>query len=300
MSPEILSHTTAPETWEEAKAEAAARILENREPIYGYSQEALLELLDQLTKFDFGRKLLVNKGLDAASTALLTSYPNEFAYTPAHPLEKWIFERCPVVLATRERMRLFREAIAKNLRNGDHLVSLPCGTMNDIAGIQFKAFEGLRITGIDLDPQALAMAKRTMEQAHPTTLQCCDAWELQLARPADILVSNGLNFYVSEDERLLALYKVFFDNIAPKGILITSTVAPPVDLDPKTDWRLNAIDRLDVEKQAVLFKKIIASKWRNFRTAAQTARQLQSVGFGKIQILSGTSGMIPTILASKG
>ncbi len=75
----------------------------------------------------------------------------------------------------------------------------------------------------------------------------------------DIITSNGLNIYQPNDEKLIDLYKKFYQALKPGGILITSFLTPPPSISTESTWK--NFDLSDALKQKVLFSDIIQVNW---------------------------------------
>ncbi|WP_246867243.1 class I SAM-dependent methyltransferase, partial [Dickeya sp. CFBP 2040] len=175
--------------------------------------------------------MLAHRGLNTYWTHNLVTYPSATATLSSHSdLEKLIYERFPVVLATRERFGIFRQQLQSRLHDGMVLASVPCGLMGDLLLLDYSHHQDVRLIGVDLDNQALEAAESLARQQHcdnRITLLQGDAWTLQLPEPVDVLTSNGLNIYEPDDEKVTDLYRVFNQALKPEGTLITSFLTPP-------------------------------------------------------------------------
>jgi len=117
-----------------------------------------LEMLQEMSEFEFGKFLLSNKGLNGYWTSyLILNRPQKNNLTP---LERWILEAAPLALATRERYYIFQEILQENLRNDITIASIPCGVMDDLIHLNTGSFENIKYVGIDYDNESIKIAKK--------------------------------------------------------------------------------------------------------------------------------------------
>ncbi|HEX7685789.1 MAG TPA: class I SAM-dependent methyltransferase [Trinickia sp.] len=296
----VISHGADSDLAWETRLDAIRGRLRQGGDAPGASVERQLALLDELTGFELGRFLLVNRGLDAQWTHRVVTYvPGTAA---AGSLEQTVFEKLPATLATRERFALFRAELQALLRSGAVMASVPCGLMGELLLLDYAQHQDVRLIGIDLDRQALAGAAALASErglADRVSLHCADAWQPGFAEQADVVTSNGLNIYEPDDARVTALYRAFFEMLKPGGRLVTSFLTPPPALSAESPWRTEAIDQTALALQHLLFVRIIEAKWSAFRTHAQTARQLEEAGFEDIRFIDDQASMFPTVVAQK-
>jgi hypothetical protein len=67
-----------------------------------------------------------------------------------------------------------------------------------------------------------------------------------------LLISNGLNVYEPDDEKVTELYQQFFKALMLGGILVTSFLTPSPNIDPNYEWDMSQINSEDL-----LLSKII-------------------------------------------
>ena len=283
-----------------------ARVRVGSQGNIGMLVEEQLALLDQLTKFDLGNFLLKNKGLNGEWTSYVILHGPE--KEDLSPLERWFLNEAPVVLATRERYSIFQREIQARLKEGMSLASVPCGVMEDLMTLDFSKLRNISLFGLDLDSESISLAKAKETQLKnagklPKSMSISfdkiDAWSLGQEGVFDILVSNGLNIYGSDDGRVTDLYRKYHQALKPGGILITSFLTPPPTLNSGSPWKMDQLNPDDLLKQKVLMGDIVGAKWTCFRTEAQTRQQLEEAGFRNIQIIYDTKGLFPTIIAEK-
>lgn len=257
-----------------------------------------LEILRQLTEFDLGRFLLHNKGLDGYWTSYIILYGLQKDYLA--PFEKWLLNSAPLALATRERFYIFQKILQDNLKDGLTLASIPCGIMDDLIHLDTKKFRNINYVGIDYDLKALEFAKRKsmLLESVSSCFYEKDAWDLKLTSQFDVITSNGLNIYEPEGDRVIKLYRNFYNALKSKGFLVTSFATPPPTLSQDSTWKNYNLN--DIMIQKALLVDIIGAKFQAFRTEKQTKEQLEAAGFEKIDFIYDSQGMFPTVIAKKG
>src|SRR5258708_26404569 len=126
----LISHgADSRNVWEDLLQAIKARLREAGD-LPGATVDQQISLLEQLSTFELGRFLLENRGLNAYWTHQLVTYLPGAAWTRSlSDLEYQIFEKLPVVLATRERFGIFRQQVQAMLGPGLALASVPCGLM---------------------------------------------------------------------------------------------------------------------------------------------------------------------------
>lgn len=176
-----------------------------------------LQLLSELQEFDLGRFLLHNEGLNGYWTSYV------FGHQPGDPvateLERWMLTRS-LLPGIRERFGRFKAAIAPSVRDGAVLASVPCGLMDDLLQQDYRDTTGVRLIGVDIDPESVDLARENAAErglAELCEFHVGDAWRLDLDAEADLLTSNGLNMYESDPERLVELYRNFARALRPGG-----------------------------------------------------------------------------------
>jgi hypothetical protein len=193
--------------------------------------EETLALVDAMAKCDgLGRWLLIHQGLNGVWTAELIlrhagQNPSEFA--------RWLAYDAPGFRSTRERFYIFRDQLHSLIEKGNkHFVSVPCGTMEELFTLEPKNPELLQFTGVDLDPLAEkwiqeAEARYPQVSAVKKTFLNHNAFDLgAVVQNADVVVSNGLNVYVANDEEVINLYRSFASVLKKGGTLVTSHLSP--------------------------------------------------------------------------
>lgn len=272
---------------------------------YGDSPEQadnLLTLLDELAEFPLGRFLIKNRGgLSGYWTYyLIYDYRN---HTITHPLEKFITESSPAVLATRERFYHFIALLQKYISNHMTICSLPCGVMGDLIQLDLDAtFDDVTFVGLDLDDSCFAIAKQLAARfkcPHKLVFRQQDAWQLNDRDAFDIVTSNGLNIYEADDMKVTQFYRLLFQALKPGGKFIGSHLSLPPQHPQGPEWALDKIDQNAALKAQQIFSTILAASWANFRSAATTQAQLTQAGFTDVEFIWDERKMFYTFVANK-
>lgn len=247
-----------------------------------------LKLLEELTQFKLGKWLLENKGLNGFWTAYLILHAPEKQNLST--LENFVVNELPVVCATRERFGIFQKQLHKYVKPGMAVASAPCGMMDDLLLLEI---DNLNLYGLDLDENSIKLAtENALKFGKKAEFAKSNAWDLSAYQGKfNVITSNGLNIYESDDAKVTELYKQFNMALASEGILITSFLTPPAA------WQ--NIDAEKLKKQRAIFKDIIGAKWQSFRTEEVTKKQLEAAGFEVIEIIYDKQHMFPTVVARK-
>lgn len=272
-------------------------------------REELYSIIDRLSQFDFGRFLLIHRGVNGFWTRYMVSHPRNGKISDLNnqgealsTLEKWMLERMPVMLATQERFLIFKDIVQRNLRSNMNLASIPCGLMDDLLELDYSELHDSFLTGIDLDRESLKLAQANAEThglAHITGLIQSDAWKLGIENKFDLIVSNGLNIYETDDDQVTELYKAFYNALRPGGILVVSFMTPPPTLDKNSVWNLNELNIEDLAFQKILFSEVLQGKFQAFRSPQLTEKQLINAGFKNIEIIYDKARLFPTATGQK-
>ncbi len=306
----LLSHVTTPQSLEDNIAEIRQRIIAAGDRPYA-SIEKQLALLAELTTFELGRFLLQNRGLNGYWTHYILTHPEQGRKTglnqngkPLALLEKQILDRCPVVLATQERFKIFLRQNQQRVRNNARLACIPCGLMGELLYLDLMGIDSIELIGIDYDANTLASAQalaKRLEVPFALTLEQQDAWQLSVDHGFDLISSNGLNIYEPDDAKVTALYQRFYEALKPGGMLVTSFLTPLPNPDHREacEWDMRFINQEDLILQRILFADIIATKWQSYRSTEQTRLQLQQAGFAQIEFFPDQAHIFPTVVAIK-
>ena len=268
-------------------------------------QNELCNLLESLSSFEFGRFLIANNGALSGGWTYyaVTGYTQKII---TNETEHFILTKAPSILAMRERFGIFQNLLRQYIKENYVVCSVPCGVMSDLTTLALApSVSNVKFVGIDIDESALDLALEFADFFQSASnreyeFRQRSAWDLGIEEEFDIIVSNGLNLYESDDEKVIALYQQFFTALKPDGLLITSALsAPPHISSKKSEWKLENIDLQDLNRQKKIFGDILAASWQNYRTSDETVNQLICAGFKEVEIHWDSRGIFYTVLARK-
>lgn len=184
---------------------------------------------------------LAREGLDHSGSYRFADHIYRAQASGRGPFGRWLDARLlslPAVRSFRNRFCAARDELAAFLAErapqGGRLdiLSAPCGIPRELAeaherlsraGTPLRA--DLRYYGLDLDPSALDDAARFAREAGlaPFLPLHGDVFDERLYPPdgVDFITCTGLAEFL-DDERLVALYGVFFRALRPGGVLVTT------------------------------------------------------------------------------
>jgi len=261
----------------------------------------LLQMLEELSSFELGRFLIKNKSLSGYWTwYVILGFKN---HNITSPLEKFLLEQAPAILATQQRFSIFQSLLMKHIQSNSVVCSLPCGMMADLLTLNLpETISEVRFVGIDLDSTVFDLAKALAKQLSVRT-HCeffkKDAWNLNTENEFDVITSNGLNIYESDDSKVVALYKGMYRALKNNGHLICSALTPPPTFTMNSEWNMDEINKINLATSVTLMKTILEATWSNFRSSEKTCEQLREAGFEHIEIHWDTQKMFPTFSAQK-
>lgn len=189
----------------------------------------LLDTLEELSKFELGRFLIKNKSLSGYWTwYIILGFKN---YPITSPLERFLVEKAPTILATQQRFVIFQSLLTQHIQSHSVVCSLPCGMMADLLTLNLpEHVSEIRLVGIDLDAAVFDLAKALAKQLNVRNKYEFfkkDAWDLNIEKEFDIITSNGLNIYEKDDSKVVALYRGMYRALKDHGHLICSALTPP-------------------------------------------------------------------------
>lgn len=304
----LLSHTVSTKNIDIAIQEISSRIKQQGDKTYATVQTQL-EILKQLSQFEFGRFLILNRGINGYWTHYMLTQPWTQRETPINhsiekltSLEQFLLESAPTILATQQRFEIFLQENQKKVKNGAKLACMPCGMMGELLYLNFEKNDTVQLIGLDYDPNTLNDARSLATKQNLLSmvkLHQGDAWQMTFNNEFDLISSNGLNIYEPDDERVTQLYQEFYNALKPGGKLVTSFLTPPPTVSDACEWNMAAINQADLLKQKIIFVDILEAKWQCFRTSEQTQLQLESVGFERIEFIYDKAKLFPTVVANK-
>jgi len=130
-------------------------------------------------------------------------------------------------------------------------------------------------------------------------MRLADAWELNCHEEFDLLTSNGLNIYEPSDQKVILLFKQFFDALKPGGVLIASYMSFPPIPGMQTEWNLSAVNGKDALLQKIILVDILKAKLQAYRTRQTMEQILKASGFDTFEIIEDRAGIFPVIVAKK-
>lgn len=304
----LISHVVSPENLESTNQKIIDKIKQQGDKPYTTVRDQL-ELLTQLNEFDFGRYLLQNQGINGYWTHYMLTHPWFGRKTGKNNrdealtiLENFLLNRAPTMLATQQRFEIFLRENQKKIKDHAKLACIPCGMMGELLYLNYQNVEGFHLIGVDYDPNTLNDAKVLAGQeglSKFVRLIQEDAWNLSFHEEFDLISSNGLNIYESEDEKVTELYRQFYKALKPNGQLVTSFLTYPPTLTKHCEWNLSKVNQNDLLTQKIIFVDIIEAKFQCYRSSEQTNDQLKSVGFKNVQFIYDDAKMFPTVVAYK-
>ena len=280
----LITHRTDNYIVEEELAKVKVRILSEPE------SEKKLKVFNQLCEFEYGRWLLINRGLNAYWASYLIYHDEirkeKMIKEPLHSLEKTLLNS-PGVLSSKDRAARNAGILKKLVKDNMTIASIPCGLMNDFLRLNLDGMDNLKIVGIDLDPNAITLAKenaKKFKKEKYCTFQVADAFELNIENEFDVLHSSGLNMYVQTEPELLKLYSKFYKAVKPGGYFVITSNIPPKDEAGNFCWSLGLIEMSQLPEQVLIFFDVIQIRQGIYCTKNQIITQLKTVGFIDVQV----------------
>lgn len=265
--------------------------------------EQELELLESLAAFDLGRFLLLNGGLSGWWTSYVFTHDGTEAGTD---LERWLLQHSTLA-GIRERYERLSHLVAARLVPGLRVASVPCGVMDDVLRQPTALLHGVSVVGADIDDESLRLAGELAESrglSDRVDLRRADAWNLDLGEPVDLLLSNGLNLYEPDRDRLVELYRQFHDNLVPGGELLVSYI-PPLPPPPSSSpaaariWASLGMSQDDLIRDRAIFGDLLTAKYLNITSTDELATQLRDAGLSLRQVHFSDYGVLPIAVATR-
>ncbi|OAI47219.1 hypothetical protein AYO45_05930 [Gammaproteobacteria bacterium SCGC AG-212-F23] len=304
----LISHNISPSSIQTILEKTATRIKQQGDKPY-VTVKRQLELLEQLSQFDFGCFLLQNQGINGYWTHYMLTHPWFGRKTRKNnrgdafsELENFLLNCAPTMLATQQRFEIFLKENQKCVKDDANLACIPCGMMGELLYLNFKHINHIVLSGIDYDAETLQDAMSLGDKQklnHFIKLIQRDAWHLDIHNEFDLISSNGLSIYEPDDKKVEKLYHNFYNALKPGGKVVTSFLTPPPILTDNCEWEMTKINQQHLLLQKILFADIIDAKFQCFRSTEQTRTQLSTVGFKNIQFIYDEAKMFPTVVAYK-
>lgn len=259
-----------------------------------------LEILEDMSSSELGLFILKNKGTDGFWTNHLLSHKTGSKNLSF--FEDFLLNKCPVVLAHRERFQIFKNTLQSLLKCGATIASIPCGLMKDLLELDYTGINACKLVGIDIDENSLKHAKKAAKKLNNKQiieLVQKDAWLLESSAEFDVITSSGLNVYQPSREKTVSLYKILYNALKENGVLVTSVLTYPPFLKESTDWDMSLITKEDLILDRIIHHDILGVNWRNFRHIDEIPEDFYKAGFSKVEIKLDSRRIFPTVIAHK-
>jgi amino acid adenylation domain-containing protein len=259
-----------------------------------------LKYVDNLSKFPLGRFLIEKKYFDSFWTHYVMISQKNTKISKLS-LEHFILNRSPLIKGWKELFKNFQKLMQERLRENITLASIPCGLMQDMFLLDYSNLANFIIIGIDIDPNVIASARKlSLKTNYSKNVKLIkrDAWKLQFSSKLDLITSCGLNIYESNKKKLSDLYSQFYKALKPGGTLITGFLTFPPH-KKFSEWNLKVIKSQDLILEKILFEDIINMHHHNFKTSKQFKKELEAIGFKKIEFLYDKARVFPVVIAHK-
>ena len=291
--------------------EQAIENLKNRFMSRGVCTHVTLEevgmILEDLASFPLGQHILLSGGSNGMWTDYLISPQEYFSEKTFMNLDLSVIERfflfnSPAVLAQRELHATLQKTAQLHLGNNKTFASVPCGLMRDLLSLDYSGVNDVSLVGIDIDQESIDRSRELAAKMKVDQVSYVqeDAWNLQCRDSFDFISSIGLNMYEKNGEKVIGLYRKFFDALKPGGILFTGVLTWPPYMDSeKSDWNESLISKYDMHLEAVIHRDILDIQWFNFRTLSEAKNDFRKAGFTNIRIEQDSRCIFPAIIATK-
>lgn len=281
--------------------------LQNNTSLSIRERARLSEEAKHLSEFELGRFLIANQG---ALSGWWTYYCilGFKKKRITHPVERFLLEEAPSILATRERFGHFQSVARQIIETHAQtmpaikVASLPGGMAADMLTLDLSVDPKrcqLKFVNIDLDASVFDLARELAAEVDcKIPLECRqeDAWSLTSKKEFNLVLSNGLNIYVPEREKVIALYERLLEALKPGGTLVTSALTPPAVQGSKCEWCHDKIDATALARQAGIFAHILQATWSNYCTTEEMIDRLKIAGAVDIQVIPDSRKMFPTFV----
>jgi SAM-dependent methyltransferase len=305
----LLSHNLIVDSGDQFIDDIATRIKQQGDKPH-VSVKQQLELLEQLSKFEFGRFLLQNQGMNGYWTHYMVTYPwfhkKSADINATHPyenVEDFILNSAPGILATQQRFQIFLKQNQLQVKEDAKLACIPCGMLGELLYLDYRGISNIQLIGIDYDPHVFSYAQALADKKHLSpflTLKEGDAWQLNIHNEFDLISSNGLNIYEPDPNKVKEMFAQFYTALKPGGKLVTSFLTYPPTMAAVCEWDMNKINQQDALLQQIIFFDIIQLKCCYFQSSMQMQAQLESLGYQDIEFFYDEAKIFPTVVAFKG
>lgn len=260
-----------------------------------------LSILKQLTEFEYGRFLIQHGGINGRwSHFLFYEFPLlQKAGNSFHPLELMMFTSKGME-SNRERIPLTQSLLSQKLQDGNAILAVPCGVMAEIMTMNLNSWKNLRIVGVDLDSESIALAKTFANDRklnHSVEFHQRDAWNLGFDGQFNYIVSLGLNMYCQSNESALNLYKSLYSSLKAGGELLISFLTPTGG--PGCERDLSMIGPTE-KKLIPMISEMLELKYvSHLNSSNQIMENLKLAGFKKVTCHYSTFRALNIAIAEK-
>ncbi len=260
------------------------------------SNKDLVAYFEMFSKTTFGEFMVINRGLNAYWTDAIVKFP-----IMKHPefsaLEQEIFKNFPVFQATQERFFIFKKICQKFIEKDSHVLSAPCGLLPEFLPQDIQNQINSKIDAVDIDPDTLQQLNKKLDESLKANISIIqkDIFSLKTINKYKLIVSNGLNIYLSDPNQVTRLYQIFYDALKQDGILLTSTLIAPNG----NEWAIDKIDHYWLGQQKMLFADTLNVAWSCYMGTEEFTTMLKNIGYCDINIIWDSQKMFPTVTAKK-
>lgn len=267
-----------------------------------------LELLHELSKFELGKFIILNSGLNGYWIEYILYYCEDSPrYANITDFEKKLLANFPLIKATQQRCQILLNILEELTKENFSIASLPCGTGHELLNIKKNAtVKNLELNFLDIDNKILAFAQQkaseyVLEPSTKLNFMQVDAWGISkvFQNKFNILVSSGLTIYEYNDDRILSFFIEVYNTLKANGIFIISTITLPPINNNESEWDLNYIDSEYYKLEMTVFSDVLKSKWRAFRSTKLMFNLLKRAGFSKMEVKYDQAKIFPNIIAVK-
>lgn len=266
------------------------------------------EIMRELGESELGLHLLgVEKGRSGYWSNLLATYPRVKGSLgwEMEGLEKFIFERAPLILATQERFEIFGKELQKCVNgfkgNCMRLMSVACGEMEDLKGLDYGRFERENkyywVCGVDNEVEGIKMGESKVEDKGNGMMRVYreDVWKFEFEKDLkmDVVTSHGFNTHLKERGEVVKFYKRMAGWLKVGGVLVTSFLAPVGKRNREV------VNEEDLKYQKLVFEDVLKAEWLNYSTEEETRKELEEAGFGRVKVIYDKGRLYPTVVARK-
>lgn len=124
-------------------------------------------------------------------------------------------------------------------------------------------------------------------------------WELDFEKRFDLVSSSGLNIYIQDPRKTVALNQRFHKMLKPGGVLLTSFMTPPPWISQRSVWAMDQIDAEALRRQRMIYGEILGFKGSSYRTESEVLGELRQAGFSSFSVHYDRARIFPTAWAER-